>query len=180
MRGPLVVFDAVDVLSRTIKFHFSHIADYIYDFCPLPDPDVRISILVCEVDHTSFHFGLCGRKFVLCQFPGISTIYVIAGSIQELYTCLFRLMGLLLLKIGSRSISLCLAYAALFVHVFQDCYVHVLYSLFLQSQMHSRKPRTQRRVVDPCVVFASLLFELVYGMYFVICRRVLAPACFLG
>ena len=22
------------------SFHFSHIADYIYDFCPLPDPDV--------------------------------------------------------------------------------------------------------------------------------------------
>ena len=58
-------------------FHFSHIADYFYDFCPLPDPDVGISILLCDVDPTSFHFGLCGRKFVLCLFgqcPGLCTI----------------------------------------------------------------------------------------------------------
>ena len=58
-------------------FHFSHIADYIYDFCLLPDPDVGLSILVCDVEHTSFHFGLCGRKFVLCLFgqcPGLCTI----------------------------------------------------------------------------------------------------------
>ena len=35
------------------------------------------SILVCDVEHTSFHFGLCGRKFVLCLFdkcPGLCTI----------------------------------------------------------------------------------------------------------
>ena len=58
-------------------FHCSHIADYIYDFCLLPDPDVGLSVLVCDVEHTSFHFGLCGRKFVLCLFgqcPGLCTI----------------------------------------------------------------------------------------------------------
>ena len=42
-------------------FHFSHSVDYIYAFCPLPDPDYGISILVCDVEHTSFHVGLCGR-----------------------------------------------------------------------------------------------------------------------
>ena len=26
------------------------------------------SIFICDVEHTSFHFGLCGRKFVLCLF----------------------------------------------------------------------------------------------------------------
>ena len=31
----------------------------LYDFCPLPDPDVGLSIFVCDVEHTSFHFGLC-------------------------------------------------------------------------------------------------------------------------
>ena len=46
-------------------FHFSYRVDYFYDFCPLPDPDVGLSIFVCDVEHTSFHFGLCGRKFVL-------------------------------------------------------------------------------------------------------------------
>ena len=58
-------------------FIFSHSVDYIYEFCPLPDPDVGPSIFVCDVEHTSFHFGLCGRKFVLCLFgrcPGLCTI----------------------------------------------------------------------------------------------------------
>ena len=54
-------------------FHLSYSVDYIYDFCPLPDPDVGLSIFVCDVEHTSFHFGLCGRKFVLCLF-GLCTI----------------------------------------------------------------------------------------------------------
>ena len=57
--------------------HFYHIADYIYYFCLLSDPDVGLSILVCDVEHTSFHFGLCRRKFILCLFgqcPGLCTI----------------------------------------------------------------------------------------------------------
>ena len=90
-------------------FHFSHSVDYIYEFCPLPNPDAGPSIFVCDVEHTSFHFGLCGRKFVLCLFGHVhvSAPYVIAGSTHELYTCLFRQMARLLLKI-----SRCLAYAA--------------------------------------------------------------------
>ena len=56
-----------------------HIADYIYDCCPLPgpDPDVGLSIFVCDEEHTSLHVGLCGRMFVLClydQCPGLCTI----------------------------------------------------------------------------------------------------------
>ena len=50
----------------------------ICDLCPLPDPDARISILVCDVEHTAFHFGLSGRKFVLCLFgrcPCLGTMY---------------------------------------------------------------------------------------------------------
>ena len=68
-QGPPVVFEAVDMPCPG-PFHLSHIADYIYDFCLLPDPNVFLSILVglCDVEHTSFHFGLCGRKFVLCLF----------------------------------------------------------------------------------------------------------------
>ena len=58
------VFEAVDVPCLG-PFHFSHIADNIYDCCPLPGPDIGISIIVCDVEHTSFHFGLCGHKFVL-------------------------------------------------------------------------------------------------------------------
>ena len=60
-----------------LPLHFSHIADCIYDFCPLPDPVVGLSIFICDVEHTYFRFGLRGRKFVLCLFgqcPGICTI----------------------------------------------------------------------------------------------------------
>ena len=49
-------------------FNLSYSVHYIYDFCPLPDPDVGLSIFVCAVEHTSFHFGMCGRNFVLCLF----------------------------------------------------------------------------------------------------------------
>ena len=80
-------------------FHFSYSLDYIYDFCPLPDPDVGISIFVCDVENTSFHFGLCGRKFVLWLFgqcPGLCTIYhswqrtgVLHLSIQADFACWF-------------------------------------------------------------------------------------------
>ena len=49
-------------------FLLSHIADYIYELCPLPDTDVGLSILVSD--------GMCGRKFVLWllgQCPGLCT-----------------------------------------------------------------------------------------------------------
>ena len=54
-RGPSVVFEAVDMPCPG-PFHFSYSVDYIYDFCPLPDPDVGLSVFVCDVEHTSFHF----------------------------------------------------------------------------------------------------------------------------
>ena len=75
-RGPSVVFEAVDMPCPG-PFQFSYSVDYIYDFCPLPDPDVGIAIFVCDVEHTSFHFGVCGCKFVFCLFgqcPGLCTI----------------------------------------------------------------------------------------------------------
>ena len=53
-RGPSVVFEAVD-MPCSGPFHFSPSVDYIY-FCPVPDTDVGLSILVCDIEHTSFHF----------------------------------------------------------------------------------------------------------------------------
>ena len=43
-----------------------------------------------NVEHTYFHFDLCGRLFVLCSF-GVHEYaqYVIVGNTQELYTCIF-------------------------------------------------------------------------------------------
>ena len=62
-RGPSVVFEAADMPCPG-PFHFSHSVDYIYEFCPVPNPDVGPSIFVCDVEHTSFHFGLCVKLHV--------------------------------------------------------------------------------------------------------------------
>ena len=35
-------------------FHFSYSVDYIYDFCPLPDPDVGLSIFVLALKKIIF------------------------------------------------------------------------------------------------------------------------------
>ena len=56
-------------------FHFSHIADYIYDFCHRPDPDVGHSILVRDVEHTSFHFDLCGHKLLILYSCLLAYLY---------------------------------------------------------------------------------------------------------
>ena len=70
--------------------------------------NVGLAIFICDVEHTSFHFGLCGSKFVLSLFGQCPDLCAIRhGSTHELYTCLFRRMARLLLKI-----SRCLAYAA--------------------------------------------------------------------
>ena len=49
----------------------------------LSDPDVGLSISVCNVENTSFHFDLCGRKFVLCLFGPSSGICTICRSWQH-------------------------------------------------------------------------------------------------
>ena len=103
-RGPSVVLEAVDIPCPG-PFH----ADYINDLCPLPDPDVAISILVCCVAHIYFHFG-CAAESLWCAnlvSVQVSAPYVIVGSTWELYAYLFRQMARLLLKT-----SRCLAYAA--------------------------------------------------------------------
>ena len=88
-------------------FHFSYSVDYIYDFCPFLDPDVGLSIFACDVEYTSFHFGMSGQVCSVLVWSVSLHHYVIAGSTHELYTCLFRQIARLLLKM-----SRCLAYAA--------------------------------------------------------------------
>ena len=48
--------------------NFSEIVDYIYDLYPVSDPVVGPSVIVCDVEHTCFHFGMCGHKCVLYLF----------------------------------------------------------------------------------------------------------------
>ena len=68
-RGPTLIFEAADMPCPG-PFNFSYSVDYIYDFCALPDPDVGLSIFVCDVEHTSFHFVMC----LFGQCPDLCTI----------------------------------------------------------------------------------------------------------
>ena len=110
-------------------FHLFYSVDYIYDFCPLTDPDVGLSIVVCDNEHTSFHFGLCGRKFVLCLFGQCLGLCPICHSWQhtELHICLFRQMARLLLKM-----SRCLEYDAQPAMIFRSISLSWFFSLMLQ------------------------------------------------
>ena len=68
--GPSVVFAAVDVLCPGPLS-----VDCVYERYLLPDPDVGPSV---HVENMYFHFGMCGRNFVLCLFgqcPGLCTIF---------------------------------------------------------------------------------------------------------
>ena len=80
-------------------FHFSHSVDYIYDCCALPGPDVGLSIFVCVVEHTSFHFGLCARKFVMCLFCQYPGVVFMSGGIT--YDGHISKPGITELKVGS-------------------------------------------------------------------------------
>ena len=59
----------------SVQAHFIFLTLLIIsDFCPLPDPDFGFPVLVRDIGHTSFHFGLCSSNFVLCLFgecPGV-------------------------------------------------------------------------------------------------------------
>ena len=65
----LFLYDIQLVIREVHLSSLRRLPDYIYDliFVSSPNPDVCISVLVCDVEHrpTSFHFVLCGRKFVL-------------------------------------------------------------------------------------------------------------------
>ena len=45
MRRPSVVFEVV-VMPCPGPLHFLHIADYVYEFCPISDPDIGPSVLL--------------------------------------------------------------------------------------------------------------------------------------
>ena len=109
-RGPSVVFEAVDmpcpaqdhfifltvlIISMTFVLSLTQMLVFLSLYVML---SILLSIFVCAA----------ASLFCACLVSvHVSAPYVIAGSTQELYTCLFRQMARLLLKI-----SRCLAYAA--------------------------------------------------------------------
>ena len=128
-------------------FHFSYSVDYIYDLCPLPDPDVGLSIFVCDVEHTSFHFGLRGRKFVLCLFgqcPGLCTIChswqhtgVVHLSLQADGKVAFEDIPVFgVCRPASQDSSLYLFVLVLFLEAVVLSQVHVALDIFYQDIVH--------------------------------------------
>ena len=51
--------------------HSFHIADHLYAFCSRPDQDICLSILVCDVEDTYCHVGMCGRNFLCACFVSV-------------------------------------------------------------------------------------------------------------
>ena len=85
-RGPSVVFEAVDMPCPG-PFHFSHSVDYIYEFCPLPNPDVGPSIFVCDVEHTSFHFGQTKNIYIYMCLQHARVTSRLRGNATKQCTC---------------------------------------------------------------------------------------------
>ena len=121
----------VDVIANSLVLYLQCCStlNKIVFFFFFPDPDVGPSIFVCDVELTSFNFGLCGRKFVMCLFgqcPGRCTICHSRQHTGVLYTCLIRQMARLLLNISRR-----LAYAALSAMILRCISLSWLFSLRL-------------------------------------------------
>ena len=108
-RGPSVVFEGVDIPCPE-PFHLSHSVDYIYDFVlSLTQMLVFLSLYVMLSLLLSILVCAAASLFCACVVSvQVSTPYATAGNTQELYTCFFRQMERLPLKV-----SRCLAYAAL-------------------------------------------------------------------
>ena len=89
------IFLTVLIISMTFVLSLTQMLVFLFLYVML---SIRLSILVCAA----------ASLFYACVVSvQVSAPYVIAGSTQELYTCLFRQMAMLLLKM-----SRCLAYAA--------------------------------------------------------------------
>ena len=80
-------------MPRPGPLQLSRIVDYVYDFCPLSDPGVGPSVLVCDVEHKSFHFSypklaanlLCCRYLIcsldhICLYLGCCVSHISANQ----------------------------------------------------------------------------------------------------
>ena len=50
-------------------FHVSYSVDYVYGLCPLPEPDVGLSIFVCGVEHKGLLLSIlvCAHRIIIIQ-----------------------------------------------------------------------------------------------------------------
>ena len=104
-RGPSVVFEGVDIPCPE-PFHLSHSVDYIYDFV-LSLTQMLVFLSLCVMLSLLLSILVCAAASLFCACVvsvQVSTPYATAGSTQELYTCFFRQIERLLLKV-SRCLS---------------------------------------------------------------------------
>ena len=59
--------EAVDMLCPG-TLHFSHVADYIYDFCPLPDPNVFPSVFIVFDVSVFLSILVCAAVVICVRF----------------------------------------------------------------------------------------------------------------
>ena len=108
------IFLTVCIISMTFVLSLTQMLAPLSVFVML---SIRLSILFCAAA------SLFCDSLVSVQ---VSAPYVISGSTQELYTCLFRQMARLLLKI-----SRCLAYAAQPAMILRSISLPWFFSLWL-------------------------------------------------
>ena len=79
MRGPSIIFEEFNVPCPG-PLHFSHIADYVYDFYPLLDPDVGPPVLVRDVEHV----GVLYSRYFLSEMvsPCLTPILILIFSLS--------------------------------------------------------------------------------------------------
>ena len=154
-------------------FHFSHGLHYIYYFCPLTDPDVGPSIFVCDLEHTSFHFGMCDRKFVLCLFgqcPGLCTIChswqhtkVVHLSLQADGKVAFEDIPVFgVCRPACHDSSLNLFVLVLFLQAVVLSKVHVALDIFYQQIVHVDRGDVTSTTIS--FVFAMFIRSFLYHM----------------
>ena len=101
------------VMGRPRTTSFSHITDYGFMAMTFVLSLTQILVLLSlyyvmlSIRLSSLVCGAASLFCARCFSIEVSVPYAIAGSAQQLYTCLFRQLAMLLLKR-----SLCLAYAA--------------------------------------------------------------------
>ena len=96
------VFEAVNMPCPG-PFHFSHSVDYIFMSFVLSLTQMLVLLSLYVMLSILLSILVCAAASFFCAClvsVQVSAPYVFAGSTQELYTCLFRQMARLLLKIS--------------------------------------------------------------------------------
>ena len=89
-----VIHSAADVTCPCPLSVFNYFHN-VHNFSLVPHPHASISVLMCDVEHVSFHVVLCCRQFLLHFFfvnVRVSVPYVIAGRMHWLNTFLLSML----------------------------------------------------------------------------------------